>query len=325
MQSIVIVLLLTALILSIFIFYISEQSYDYYTVYADDGYYSETTYLLNENSYHQYVQLQGANEEISQRNSLQTTSSIKDYDFVGAIVKDVWVSEKTDENGVVIDSDLMTKNELDELRAVQASAQTLAQSTTLSTGETVVDRNEDSKASKYRLTIKLSLYHIMPDDKYYVVAKSSWKQEFVWFWMGEEAAEEGSEDIMGVTWGGSGNIKAVGNYSISGRYYDGAGYVTFSSVEENRFGAYIWSFFEKSGWGGKELQEAAATLYLQSQTNENKETNIKFSYIHTYGSIDISGSVGVSMGSNPSVAPSLTINTTNNAWKIGIDCGGLFY
>lgn len=43
-KSLVIVLLLTALILSIFIFYTPAQK-NYYTVYADEGYYSETTYL----------------------------------------------------------------------------------------------------------------------------------------------------------------------------------------------------------------------------------------------------------------------------------------
>lgn len=322
-KSLVIVLLLTALILSIFIFYTPAQK-NYYTVYADEGYYSETTYLLSEDSYQQYVQMKNVTKEIRQQNSLQTTVLNDNHEFVGAVVQNVWVSEKTDRNGMVVESNLMTKKELDEFKEAQALAQNLSQSTTLTTGETTGEKVEDSEASKYRLTIELAVYHIMPADTYYVVAKSSWKQEWVWFWMGNEAAEEGSEDVMGITWGGSGRIKALNN-SISGRYYDNAGSVTFYPVEEGRFDAYIWSFLEKSGWCGKELQDATATLTLKSLTNENTETNIKLSYIHTYNSIDISGSIGISAGSDISVAPSLTIGATSDAWKIGIDCGGVFY
>ena len=70
---------------------------DSYTVYANDGYYSETTYYLTEKSTKQAM------------SSSQTEND--DEQFVVAAEKTVWVEEISDENGNVINSTLLSKND----------------------------------------------------------------------------------------------------------------------------------------------------------------------------------------------------------------------
>ena len=72
---------------------------DSYTVYADDGYYSETTYYLTEEAYNEHA-AENAPATTQTRSTRQTMSSSQtendDEQFVVAAEKTVWVEEISD-------------------------------------------------------------------------------------------------------------------------------------------------------------------------------------------------------------------------------------
>ena len=90
---------------------------DSYTVYADDGYYSETTYYLTEEAYNEHA-AENAPATTQTKSTKQAMSSSQtendDEQFVVAAEKTVWVKETSDENGNVINSTLLSKNDLKE-------------------------------------------------------------------------------------------------------------------------------------------------------------------------------------------------------------------
>ena len=87
---------------------------DSYTVYADDGYYSETTYYLTEKAYNEHA-AENAPATTQTKSTKQAMSSSQtendDEQFVVAAEKTVWVKETSDENGNVINSTLLSKND----------------------------------------------------------------------------------------------------------------------------------------------------------------------------------------------------------------------
>ena len=99
---------------------------DSYTVYADDGYYSETTYYLTEEAYNEHA-AENAPATTQTKSTKQAMSSSQtendDEQFVVAAEKTVWVKETSDENGNVINSTLLSKNDLKEYFAEVESAE----------------------------------------------------------------------------------------------------------------------------------------------------------------------------------------------------------
>lgn len=123
--------------------------------------------------------------------------------------------------------------------------------------------------------------------------------------------------------GGGNKTLVAKSQSISGNYYNDEA-VSFSRKTSDAYVGYVWQFNEKSGYLGKEMELATAKVDLAKVgTSENMETNVKMTYIHTYGVVDASISFTIT-GPN-SVAPSLTISESKNQWQIEIDVPGIKY
>ncbi len=81
-----------------------------YTVCEDDGYYSETTYYLNENAY--MCSLQKSNSD-----SVPAKADNPEKKFVVSANKRVWVSETVDENGYILDNHLLNRQEIENVQS----------------------------------------------------------------------------------------------------------------------------------------------------------------------------------------------------------------
>lgn len=84
-------------------------------MYADDGYFSQTTYYKTEEAYEEH--LKAAYPEQKQYRTVSsklTADEEDDEQFVMGAVKSVWVAEEYDEDGNVTESHLMSKEEMDD-------------------------------------------------------------------------------------------------------------------------------------------------------------------------------------------------------------------
>lgn len=100
--------------------------------------------------------------------------------------------------------------------------------------------------------------------------------------------------------------------------------MSFSRATSDSYVGYVWQFNEKSGFLGKEMEQAKATILIKKTgTLEGKETNVKMTYIHTYSKV--SGSVTFSMDSTGKAAARLTLTETQDQWQIAIDIPGIKY
>lgn len=92
---------------------------DTYSVSNDGEYYSETTYYFSEDDYaeRQQQRAEGQTSAASTRSvaAVESAEQGQAGEFVGAAVKRVWVSETMDEQGTIVDSHLMTKQEVEEM------------------------------------------------------------------------------------------------------------------------------------------------------------------------------------------------------------------
>lgn len=287
---------------------------DTFTVCSDDEYYSETTYFYNEKDFYNHAE--SSTPEVTttpatKRSTLASTNTQSDNEFVMGVSKSVWVEERYDENGNTIESRLLKKNEINSPNDYND---------TLTTAATVVSNVGSDTTSKYRLTINLKVLHNETEEYYLVTGSASWKAELVWGWENDKAAEEDADDVIGITWGGGEKVAATFS-SISGIYHDNAGNVQFTKEISNSLGGYVWLFREKSGFWGKELKDATATIYLNSMSDTGLFTNVKMTYIHTYNRIDVSGNVSIGDDLSLSLTPSIV----QYSWQIQIDVFGIKY
>lgn len=336
---IICVAMVVGILLAAFSFRPEAESY---TVSSDVGYYSETTYYLTENAYNKFLKEQKAElqanapSQNTRKASCSLTSpaeyNMNGYEFVSATVQNVWVDETIDSEGRVVDSKLMTKAEIDAYNQISTQKQstTTVSNNSVNTYSSSADELGRDETSKYRLTIQLIALYDDTNNVYYAVGYATWKSELVWFWQGEEAAEEGYPDLMSITWGGSKTIEAT-SYSISGYYYNDNP-VTFTKLKSDSYEGYVWEFHEKTGFLGKEMENALAAILLSPTENIGKSTNIKLTYVHTYDETDITeADISFEVGYNSnnvldaSAAVQLKLETTTNTWSIEIDVPGIVY
>lgn len=288
--------------------YVNAQTQEKYSIVSNDEYYAETTYFLTENAY----QTSFINTALAKTNSTQVTKSqSNDKDeFVLAISKKVCVYEQTDALCDVVESRLLTKDEI----------------TKYSTNKSVnvcSSSNDDIGSDTeymYYLTINMALTYNSSTMQYKITGTATWDDVLVWAWENNKAAEEFFHDYIGITWGGNDTLISS-SQSISGIYYGGNA-VSFSKKTSNASAGYVWQFKEKSGYLGKEMKIATANVQIAKVgALENKQTSARMTYIHTYGTIN--GSVSINVNSNATIAAGVTLSGTQKQWQVEIDVHGI--
>ncbi|MCD8294497.1 MAG: hypothetical protein LUE27_04515 [Clostridia bacterium] len=278
-----------------------------YTVYADEDYYSETTHFATESAFDSYLKASSGTAAFSEA----TESLGNNTEFTSATAQSMWVCETEDENGVVNESRLLSKAEVEEIENGDASIKLL------SSGETEIGSDTESY---YKLTIVLEVLHNTSNGYYTVTGTASWDK--IVSSSSKKSAEENYEDYIGLTWGGNGAFKAL-SYSASGTYYNGKS-ATMTRCISDTYNGYVWQFYEKSGFLGKELENATVTANISLiGAEQGKETNAKLTYIHTYGTLE--SGFTVSLSSNGSLSAGLTMSSSENAWQIQVDVSGIPY
>lgn len=276
-----------------------------YTVYADDGYYSETTYYLTEAAYERGVPL-------DERISLG-----EENDFALAVQKDMWVYESTDESGVVTESRLLGREEAEQVKVLAATA-AREQNTTSSI--TPIDSKSESY---YRFSGQFYVSWDDDENVYKLQGSISWENLLASWWETHKAAEEGSADYLGFTWGGG----FLNSYSsASAKYYNDQKVEISTSIDEP-YQAKVWQFNEKSGWMGKELEQGNFEVRLSRTTPLQGQSAIAtMTYVHTYGKFDgtLSLKAGVDEGGITSEI-GLNVSTSEDNWQIQMSIVGLEY
>ncbi len=281
-----------------------------YTIITDDGYYAETTYFLTEQAYQEYLANEHPSTSLSVQTVGETDSLDEDVEFVLAAVQTVCVYEQIGTDGNVTESRVLNKSEFEEKL-----------DDSISGGSSTETIGSDSE-SLYYLNISMSVVYNKSSEQYSVTGTASWKKEIVWAWDNYKAAEEFHFDYIGFTWGGNKTIVAK-SQSISGNYYNDEA-VSFSRKTSDSYVGYVWQFNEKSGYLGKEMELATAKVDLAKVgTSENKETNVKMTYIHTYGAFE--ESISFTPTEEGWIAPSLAFTKTEEQWQIEIDVPGIKY
>ena len=308
---------------------------DSYTVYADDGYYSETTYYLTEEAYNEHA-AENAAATTQTRSTRQAMSSSQtendDEQFVIAAEKTVWVEEIYDENGNVINSTLLSKNALKEYFAEEESAENNSSPKIMPiakkpiTGVEPVDEDdrllEDDHGALYNLTLYLELKYNQSTDIYSVTSEANWVPNFTLPWKTYHDAEATYMDYWGITWGGNKTLEAQ-DFSISGIYERDRGNVNFSRKESDAYAGFIWQFNEQAFWPGAVMRNGVANVTLKKVGKmSGLHTNATVKYIHTYGSLDTSVTIGVN---SSGLAPSITFDTTESAWELELQVDGIKY
>lgn len=280
-----------------------------YTVITDDGYYAKTTYYLTEEAYQEYLANEYPSTNLSVQTASETNTSDEDVEFVVAAVQTVCVYEQVGTDGNVTESRLVTRPEFDE--SLDDSI----------LGGSVTETIGSDSESFYYLDIAMSVVYNYSTKQYSVTGTASWEKKLVSSSQSYKAAEEDYFDYLGFTWGGDKTIVCK-SQSISGNYYNDEE-VEFSRKISDAYVGYVWQFNEKSGRLGKEMELATAKVDLAKVgTSENKETNVKMTYIHTYGKTNEEVSFEVN---SKGYAYSVTSSETEEQWQIEIDVPGIKY
>lgn len=306
-----------------------------YTVYSDDGYYSETTYYLNEEDFARQIEASREKGDKYSTTSSELTPTGEDEEFVLGISKNVWVQEVTDEEGNVTESKLLKKQEIEEYckHAATAGAK-INPVAAKSSGnwftdlwQSFLDHLPDPVGSDsgelYLLTVSMSVGYYPETQKYTVSGTASWAEQLVWFLDTYRAAEESYLDYISLTWGGENVLKAESK-SCEGKYYDSDATFNCSRKHSDSYAGFVWQFNEKEGILGDELEyvKPHATL-VRTGNLQNKETNVKLTYIHTYDVIE--GNISFSIDSDGKLEASANLSKSEKQWQIELDVPGLEY
>ena len=297
---------------------------DTYTVYSDDGYYSETTYYLNEKDFARQTEARSTEGGKYSTASGELTPTDENEEFVLGISKNVWVREVTDEAGNVTESKLLKKAEIEELYEQTAKIESAARSADAEDPDFGLSLIGLDNTKIHLLTLDLSVLYNKDTHYYFAGATASWAEQLVWFWQTDIAAEEEFEDYLGLSWGGDGAFKAD-IISCSGNYYHGETIYDFSRKYSDSYAGFVWQFNEKEGILGDELEHFNASISMEkiNPSVQNKETSIKATYIHTYGVIE--GNVSFSVDSDGKLEASANLSASEKQWQIELDVPGLEY
>lgn len=302
---------------------------DTYTTYADNGYFSQTTYYRTEEAYEEH--LKAAYPEQKQYRAVSSklnANEEEDEQFVMGAVKSVWVAEEYDEDGNVTESHLMSKEEMENngIPVSPASLKDPSYNFHDDSGGGSLDKTigEDSEKFHY-LSIELSVTQDVVTKEYTANGVAGWDKKLTSD--SSKAAEKYSPDYLGITWGGENTLKMI-SQSITGVYHSGLFTaekpVDFARSTSDSYAGYVWLFFEKSEYMGKEMKRAEASVTFESIGElKNKETCVKLTYIHTYDRYV--GEPSIEASSDGTVAAGISMSVIPSQWQIEIDIGGIEY
>lgn len=300
---------------------------DSYTIASEDGgYYSETTYYLTEEAFGEYESGKQAGKPAAKTMSASakntSESEQESGEFVMGVAKSVWVMEELDEDGNVVDSQLLTKDEMDDY-GISPNKVSPWFDKKINIDGGGYEKIGENTYREQCLTIELVVKYDAATKEYIANSDACWDRNFTFFWESGSEAESFTEDFIGLTWGGFATLEAQ-EYSIKGNYYDSNSQIHFRQSICDSYNGFGWYFYEQSSFlFGTELESAAATVRLKKVGQiQGGKTNVKLTYAHTYSTLSISAGLGVSTNG---LAPAITLSGTEKFWDISIDVKGLEY
>ena len=270
-------------------------------------YYQKTTHVYNSNDLGEIGDAKIA-EQIRQM------EISNDMELVGATVQEVYAVETLDKNGNLMSSRLMNYAEVAEYKNKLAAK---------SRSSAMASSAIGSDTERYlKLTIYLTVYKTT-DNNYAAYGSGDWDNTSA----GTGGAQWPADglDFIALTWGGGGELKTISK-GTSGYYQYSQGNISFSRANSDSYAGYCWQFQDTKRVGltkyYADIINGHAKIGKTYSTVRNKETNVKFTYIHTYQST--TGSISISGGTSGAAA-SVSLSSTPKKWQIEIDVPGVKY
>ena len=242
---------------------------------------------------------------------------------IGQVVQTVYVKETFGNDGALLESRLMNKQEVDAYKAEIAER--------LLSGERVHESSNGTRSfpandstSQGELTITLTVYD-RGNNVYSGWANAQWTNG-IWILPNGEERPGNGNDYLAVTWGGNGQFKQKSK-SISGNYQYDQGSISFSQAEANSYAGYCWQFAEtKWNFLTRYYADSISANVVIEKTYDNlrnRETAMRMTYIHTYEKL--SGNVEFSIDTSGVAAAGVSLTTVEDQWQIEVDIAGLIY
>lgn len=296
---------------------------DTVSVYAEEPYFSKTTYYSSKDDFYSQVEKATGTALLS---TPATYSENADEEYVVGVTKEVWSEETYDEDGMVAESKLLTKSEMDE-RGIDPDSPSPLMIVPLPVegggggGSTETTIGTDTTAL-YKLTIYLEVLYNSSTKQYTANGTAHWDSG-VSITSGKKYAENDELDMMAITWAGGSSFK-YNSSSTSGTYSNG-NEIQIAQTKYIVDAGLIWSFQERTDtfWAfGYIADEVNATTLLTKKNSSDNECTIKFTYIHTYNEWDIDPEltfeVGYDGGLEISVGAGLNFSLEDNLWQIEV-------
>lgn len=230
---------------------------------------------------------------------------------VSATEQTVYVIETLDNTGTITESRLMSTTEVASYEEMLSSAETRAARANTWVGEDG-ESHQGGKLSIYLVVYKDS------SNNYLAYGTANWENGV---YHGGVNGPSSGYDFIAITWGGSGELKTM-DKSISGEYQYDQGAISFSRAQSDTYTGYCWQFNEMTGAYFANYIDCYAKIAKTYTTMQNKETNIRLTYIHTYQ--QTVGSVSFEGGSD-GAAVGVTLSSCDKQWQIEIDVPGITY
>lgn len=242
---------------------------------------------------------------------------------IGQVMQTVYVKETFNDDGTLLESRLMNKQEVDAYKAEIAGR--------LQSGELVQESSNgvrsfpaDDNTSQGELTITLTVYD-RGNNVYSGWADAQWTNG-IWILPDGEERPSNGKDYLAITWGGNGQFKQQSK-SISGSYQYDQGAISFSQAQANSYAGYCWQFDETT-WSiltryYADSIGAHIVIGKTYTTLKNKETAMRLTYIHTYDKL--SGTIDFSIDTSGEAAAGVSLTTVEDQWQIQVDISGLIY
>ncbi|SHK33589.1 hypothetical protein [Paramaledivibacter caminithermalis] len=236
------------------------------------------------------------------------------------IVKETYkVDELKNENNI-IESRLLTKNEVQEIISMNPQITSVKDIN----GHIELNKNSDNKYKKdeyNNLTLMLFVYKKTPTTsrqvQYYVETVANW--DFPWYASTKERPAVG-DDFIGFYWGGE---MACEDMSISGIYNDKKTKISFREVDHNANRGQVWGFKDRKRLNASSQNSIHASgisgdITLYKRRKEKQDTEITVKYVHTYR--DTSYSASISSG-----GVGFTVSPKKSQWPLSVTITGIQY
>lgn len=246
-------------------------------------------------------------------------------ELVAIAKQKVYVVEVRDKDGNVKESRLMNKEEADKYKKEKANKKENTGEGDFSLLALSGDPAYDT-TSKGELTIKFWVFD-RGNGEYSAYGDALWTNGT---WVGTDGYSfpDVGDDFLAITWGGSGSFKQYSK-TISGNYQHDQGSISFSQAKADSYAGYCWQFAETKSsflsptYFADEINSHIVIKKTYPTVDQNKETAMKLTYVHTYQKTV--GSINFGIDSKGVAAAGVTLTNTADQWQIEVDISGLEY